>query len=64
MTALRVWYGLYSHAAGPERRIVLHATTAEVATRMAWAAHRGSRQHWSLVLVEALDYAATTEALR
>jgi hypothetical protein len=64
MNSLRVWYGLLSHAAGPERRIVLHATTPAVAERMAWAAHRGPKQYWNVVLVEALDYAATTEVLR
>jgi hypothetical protein len=65
MSPLKVWYGLLSHAAGPERRVVLHATTHEIAERMAFSSLIGSKRYWSVVLVEAVDYQATvTEVLR
>jgi hypothetical protein len=57
--ALRVWYGLLSHAAGPERKLILHAVDKDLAEKMAWSSLVGSKQYWDLVLVEAVDYQAT-----
>ena len=56
MTGLRVWYGLLSHAAGPERRVILHATTREVAETMAWSSLMGSKQHWDVTVIEAARF--------
>ena len=64
MTGLKVWYGVLSHKAGLERRVVVHATSAVLAEKMAWAGHAGSKVPWDLIVIEAIDYAATREDAR
>ena len=56
MIALKVYYVLASHRAGPERRMVLHAVDADTARWMAWVAFTGSRQHWDVTVIEATNF--------
>jgi hypothetical protein len=55
--ALRVYYSLFSDKAGASRKMVLHATDADTARRMAWAAHEGAQQHWDVTVIEATSFA-------
>jgi hypothetical protein len=58
MIALRTFYVLLFHRAGPERKMVLHAVDADTARRMAWVAFTGSRQNWDVTVIEAVNFAA------
>jgi len=63
VTELRIFYVLASHRAGPERRLIMHAVTPDLARRMTWADWKGSRQHWSLSVIEATNFESIKEII-